>query len=100
VKPIKDVVKLPKSGNGNGTGPRLQLAGIISGIQKIITKKGQPMLFVTLEDLSDNLEVLVFSETLLKHPLVWQENKAVMVSGRLSWRDEEPKLICDEVREL
>ncbi|MFH1193014.1 MAG: DNA polymerase III subunit alpha [Candidatus Jorgensenbacteria bacterium] len=100
VKPLKEVNELPKSGNGNGTGPRLRLAGIISGVQKIMTKKGQPMLFVTLEDLSDNLEVLVFSETLLKHPLIWQENKAVMVSGRLSWRDEEPKLICDEVREL
>ncbi|MFH1162284.1 MAG: DNA polymerase III subunit alpha [Candidatus Jorgensenbacteria bacterium] len=100
VKPLREVAKLPQVPNGNGSGPRLRLAGIISGIQRITTKKGQPMLFVTLEDLSDNLEVLVFSDTLTKHPLVWQENKAVMVSGRLSWRDEEPKLICDEVREL
>lgn len=58
------------------------------------------MLFVTLEDLSDNLEVLVFSDTLAKNPLIWQENKAVMVNGRLSWRNDEPKLICDEAREL
>ncbi len=100
VKPLKEVNELPKSENGERSGPRLRLAGIISGVQKIMTKKGQPMLFVTLEDLSDNLEVLVFSETLLKHPLIWQENKAVVVTGRLSWRDEEPKLICDEVREL
>lgn len=99
VKPIKEAVKAQKPVE-NGNGPRLRLAGIISGVQRIMTKKGQPMLFVTLEDLSDNLEVMVFSETLLKNPMVWQENKAVMVSGRLSWRDDEPKLICDEVREL
>ncbi|MEK7465225.1 MAG: DNA polymerase III subunit alpha [Patescibacteria group bacterium] len=99
VKPIKDVMKLPRATESR-TGPRLRLAGIISGIQKIMTKKGQPMLFVTLEDLNDNLELLVFSDTLAKNPLAWQENKAIMVSGRLSWRDEEPKLICDEVKEL
>jgi DNA polymerase-3 subunit alpha len=96
-KPIKEVINLPKKGN---FGPRLRLAGIISGVEKILTKNGQPMLFVTLEDLEDRMEILVFSETLAKYPLVWQDNKAVVVSGRLSWRGEEPKLICDGVKEL
>lgn len=99
VKPIKDVMKLPRPADSR-SGPQLRIAGIISGIQKILTKNGQPMLFVTLEDLSDNLEILVFSDTLAKNPLVWQENKAIMVQGRLSWRDDEPKLIANEVKEL
>lgn len=99
VKPIKEIAKLPRPADSR-SGPQLRLAGIISGIQKILTKNGQPMLFVTLEDLSDNLEILVFSDTLAKNPLAWQENKAIMVSGRLSWRDEEPKLIADNVKEL
>ncbi|MEK7513192.1 MAG: OB-fold nucleic acid binding domain-containing protein, partial [Patescibacteria group bacterium] len=101
-KPIKEIVAMPSppAGGADRSGPRLRLAGIISGIQKIMTKTGQPMLFVTLEDLEDNLEVLVFSDTLAKHPLIWQPNKAIMVSGRLSWRDNEPKLICDGVKEL
>ena len=97
VKPIKEVFNLPKN---HERGPRLRLAGIISGVQRILTKTGQPMLFVTLEDLENNLEVLVFADTLAKNPLVWQENKAIIVNGRLSWRGDEPKLICDEVREL
>ena len=97
VRPIKEIMKMPKSAE---QGPRLRLAGIISGIQKIMTKKGQPMLFVTLEDLENNMEVLVFSDTLAKNPLAWQENKAIILSGRLSWRNNEPKIICDEVREL
>jgi DNA polymerase-3 subunit alpha len=103
VKPIKEAANLPHppKGNTNGLGPRLRLAGIISGVQKILTKNGQPMLFVTLEDLEDRMEVLVFSETLAKNPLIWQENKAIMVNGRLSWKNgDEPKLICDEVKEL
>lgn len=97
VKPIREIVSQNKN---KELTPRLKLAGIISGVQKILTKKGQPMLFVTLEDLSDNLEILVFSETLAKYPLIWQENKAIMVNGKLSWRNGEPKFICDDVKEL
>lgn len=100
VKPIKEVINKKQGNNGTNNGPRMRLAGIISGIQRITTKNGQPMLFVKLEDLSDNLEVLVFADTLAKTPLVWQENKAIMVAGRLSYRNGEPKLICDGVKEL
>lgn len=101
VTPIKKAVEEhPDTKNGDRNGPRLRLAGIISGVQRIMTKKGQPMLFVTIEDLSDNLEVMVFADTLAKHPFTWEANKAVVMTGRLSWRDGEPKLICDEVREL
>jgi DNA polymerase-3 subunit alpha len=101
VTPIKKAVEhYPAKKSGDRSGPRLRLAGIISGVQRIMTKKGQPMLFVTIEDLSDNLEVMVFADTLAKHPFTWAENKAVLMTGRLSWRDGEPKLICDEVREL
>ncbi|MDI6734356.1 MAG: DNA polymerase III subunit alpha [Patescibacteria group bacterium] len=97
VKPLREISQISKTSD---RGPRLRLAGIITGVQKILTKTGQPMLFVTLEDLNDNLELLVFSDTLAKYPLAWQENKAVMVSGRLSWRNNEPKFICDAVKEL
>jgi len=97
VKPIKEIIALPQNASGTD---RLKLAGIISGVQKILTKNGQPMLFVTIEDLNDNLEVLVFADTLAKNPLIWQENKAVIVNGRLSWRNGEVKVICDEVKEL
>ena len=58
------------------------------------------MLFVKVEDLSDNLEVLVFSDILNKNPTAWQENKVVSINGRLSWRNGEPKLICEQVQEL
>ena len=58
------------------------------------------MFFVKVEDLEANLEVLVFADILSRNPLIWQENKTVVVYGRLSWRDGEPKLICEQVMEL
>ncbi len=94
IPPIKESIK--KNNNQNN----LKIAGIVSNIQKITTKNGKPMLFVTLEDLSDKIEVLVFDETIKKYPLAWQENKALIVNGKLSFKDKEPKIICNEVKEI
>ena len=53
-----------------------------------------------MEDFSDNIEVVVFSDTLSQNTDVWQENKVVLVSGKISPRDGEAKLICDKATEL
>jgi DNA polymerase-3 subunit alpha len=82
------------------TGKNVSCGGVISKIQKIITKTGRPMLFVTLEDEKAKIEVLVFPNTLEKTATVWQEDKPVIVSGRLDDKDGNLKLLCEEVREL
>ena len=97
VKSIKEVTELDQE---DPHVSHLSLAGIITGIQQISTKTGQPMLFVTLEDMSDAIEILVFADLLSKNPNVWEENKAVIVNGRLSFKGGEPKLICNAVKEL
>jgi len=78
----------------------LRLIGVISQVKKIVTKKGDPMAFVMLEDDTGKIETLVFPRMLKKSEDIWQEGKAILLAGSLSWRDREPKVICDEVREL
>ena len=98
---IKDKIIPIKNINQNiKQNTKIKTAGIVSNIQKIITKNGKPMLFVTLEDLSDKLEILVFDNILKKYPLVWQENKVLLINGRLSFKEQTPKIICDEVKEI
>jgi DNA polymerase-3 subunit alpha len=78
-----------------------RVAGLISKIQKIFTKTGQPMLFAKIEDFSPQpLEVVVFNSTLAKTMPVWQENNVVLVEGHMSWRDGEPKIICEAAIKL
>ena len=88
--PIKDALLV--------TSPaiRLVIGGMISKIQKIITKKGQPMLFAKIEDLTNTMEVIVFSDMLEKTVSVWQENKPVLIAGKMSDRNGETKLIVDK----
>ncbi|HEY4499963.1 MAG TPA: DNA polymerase III subunit alpha, partial [Candidatus Paceibacterota bacterium] len=77
-----------------------KIAGIVSKIQRVMTKMGQPMVFAKIEDFSNGIEVLVFADTLEKTLPLWVENKVVLITGKMSWRNGEPKLICDTVKEL
>jgi DNA polymerase-3 subunit alpha len=98
VRPIKEVAKETKEYPSAGNGWRI--AGVIIKAQKIISKTGQPILFAKLEDMSDTLEVIVFADALNKNPDIWRENNLIVVSGRLSSRNGEKKLICQQAVEL
>ncbi|KKS38478.1 MAG: DNA polymerase III subunit alpha [Candidatus Sungbacteria bacterium RIFCSPLOWO2_12_FULL_41_11] len=80
----------------------LSIGGLVSGIKKIITKAGSPMLFVTIEDLTGKTEVLVFPRVLEKNPAIWQEEKILLVKGRISdaGRDDTIKILCEEAEEI
>lgn len=78
----------------------LKIAGVITGVKKIITKNGEPMVFAKIEDATSGIEVLVFPSILKLDPHLWQEDRIVMISCRMSDKDGEPKLICNHAREL
>jgi len=79
---------------------RVKVGGIISGVKKIITKAGKPMLFIKLEDMTDKAEIVVFPSIMEKNEEVFQENKVVFVSGRVDHRDNSPKIIAEEAEEI
>ncbi|MBI2042684.1 MAG: DNA polymerase III subunit alpha [Candidatus Nealsonbacteria bacterium] len=81
-------------------GKLVKIGGVISSIKKIITKKGQPMMFVNIEDETSKIEVVVFPSTMENYPTSFQENKVVMISGKVDFRDNLPKIICNTVEEL
>jgi DNA polymerase-3 subunit alpha len=78
----------------------VSIGGLVSSIQKITTKTGEPMLFVKMEDLTAQTEVLVFPKVFAKNPTVWQTEKVLMIKGRLSERDAAPKILCEEAVEI
>jgi len=84
----------------NGRNIRVRIGGVISKIKKIITRTGRPMLFVDLEDLSDRIEMIAFPSIIERSPSAFQENKIVIVSGRVDIKDGVRKLICDEIEEI
>ena len=82
------------------TGKIVRIGGVISSIKKIITRNGKPMLFTQLEDESNKIEVVVFPGIIERNPGIFQENKIVMIKGRVDNRDGVPKIICEEIEEI
>lgn len=79
---------------------RVKIGGIVSGLKRIVTRTGKPMLFLSLEDLTDKIEVVIFPGVIEKNPSALQENKVVLVSGRIDNRDGVPKMIAENVEEI
>lgn len=70
--------------------------GLITRIQQIQTKSGDPMIFAKIEDLSDTIEVLVFKDVLGKTANIWASGNIIQISGRISKRNGETKLIVND----
>ncbi len=90
---IKDI----SSNRNNG---QVKIGGMVTKIQKILTKNGKPMVFSWIEDLTGKIETVVFPNILEANPDAFIENKVVVVSGKLNDRDGIPKLLCDTVRQI
>ncbi len=78
----------------------LKTYGVILKIQRVATKNGDGMIFAKIEDLSDTIEVLVFSDTLKRNPAIWTEGNAITLTGHISKRNGDIKLICQEAAQL
>ncbi len=79
-------------------GMYITLCGIISTRKNKITRNNSQMAFVTIEDMYGSIESLIFPKILTIYSHLLQEENVVILTGRLSLReDEEPKLLCETV---
>lgn len=78
----------------------ITIAGIITKSKRTITKKNDPMAFVTVEDRSGSIESLIFPK-IMPQVIGYLDSDAVLrLSGRVSCKDGEAKLIVNEIKEL
>ena len=79
----------------------VSVAGIIQGVKMKTTRNNSMMAYVTLEDDTASMEMLAFSNVLQQYGGYIKENAPVVVTGRLSIRDEkEPQIVINRVRSI
>ena len=82
-------------------GSKVKVAGIVTQIRNQITKKGEIMRYVELEDLTGTIEVLVFPGLLRKVEGLLQPEQQVAAEGNLDMaEDRPPKLRLEDVYPL
>jgi len=79
-------------------GEFVKCGGVITTVKEIMTKKGDPMAFVGLEDTSGRTEMIIFPKIYAKQKHKLIEDTLVLVSSRIGRRDgEEGKLLANDI---
>lgn len=86
--PISDLANFKKE-------KKVRIGGILTSAKKILTKNNETMAFCKLEDMGADIEVVVFPRVFSEKPLLWSEDAAVTVFGRVQERNDELKFIAE-----
>ena len=78
-------------------GQVVSVGGVVTGLQKKWTRKGDLMAVLTLEDLTDSVETMVFPRTFTDYGHLLEDDRIVVIRGRIDKRDDQPKLMSQSI---
>ena len=78
-------------------GSFITVGGLVTGLTRKFTRKGDQMAVFVLEDLQDAVEVTVFPRMMAEHGHKLSDDAVVVIRGRLDRRDESAKLMAQEI---
>lgn len=78
-------------------GQPVRIGGLIRSCKQLKSKKGEPMAFVTLEDILETLEVMVFPETYAACQHLLTTSDPVIVRGTVQKNERGVKIIAEEI---
>jgi len=82
-------------------GAEVRVGAVVIDVKKLTTRAGKAMAAVTLEDLTGRIESTVFPDTWDSARALLEEDRVVVVTGRVEMREERGvKLLLAEVRSL
>ncbi|MBA3947429.1 MAG: DNA polymerase III subunit alpha, partial [Herpetosiphonaceae bacterium] len=78
-------------------GQKVTLIGMLTGLRRLMTKKGDAMLSAQFEDLESTIDVVAFPRIYEKFSAFWQEDNIVALTGKVDHRREALQIIIDSV---
>ncbi len=79
----------------------VSVAGIVQSVKMKTTRNNSMMAYVTVEDDTAAMEMLAFSNVLNQYGGYLRENSAVVITGRLSLRDDkDPQIVINRARPI
>src|ERR687886_1730397 len=77
-------------------GQKVEIVGMLTGLRKVTTKKGDTMLTAQIEDLEGTIDMVAFPKTYEKYGEFWKEDLVVAISGKVDNRRDSLQLICEK----
>jgi len=79
-------------------GKQVKIAGMISQLRTLTTKKGDPMAFGTLEDLDDKIDLVFFPRTWKQCRDMVEVDQVMLLWGKVQLKDDDVNIIVDRVQ--
>jgi len=81
-------------------GRTVTLIGMVTGVRRFMTRRGQEMAFVTLEDPYGACETVVFPSVWEQTRPLWVRDQMLQICGKVDLRNEQASLLCEWARRL
>ena len=85
---------------GHPNGAEIKICGLVSGLKEIVTKKGDRMAFLSLEDMKGFVEVILFPEVFKAASPYLRGGDPILVRGTLDLSEDRTKIKGTEVLPL
>jgi DNA polymerase-3 subunit alpha len=79
------------------SGLTVTIGGLITGLQRKVTRRGDTWAIATVEDLEGSVDVMLFPATYQQYALQLAEDVVVIVKGRLDRRDDSPQVVASDL---
>ncbi|TMJ09870.1 MAG: DNA polymerase III subunit alpha, partial [Bacillati bacterium ANGP1] len=73
------------------------VGGLVSSVKRTITRSGSSMAFLTLEDLTGSVEVVVFPRVYEQQAYALKRDAVLLLRGKVDIQEQTAKLLCEEV---
>lgn len=81
-------------------GQPIILPVMVIDVRAILTKSGEKMAFLKIEDKTDSLEAVVFPRLYKEHAGVISSGACLLVKGKVTVRNGEPSIAIDDIKPL
>ena len=84
----------------SGSEQMITIAGLITSVQRKVSRQGASWAIVTIEDLEGAIDALFFSNTYNQYAMSLVEDRIVKVRGRVDWREENIRFTAMELNSI
>lgn len=78
-------------------GEEIIIGGIVTNLKPSVTKRGDPMMYITLEDMKGAVECVIFSKEMKSHQSLLNMDEIVFVKGQIGFQSTAPSIRIKEM---
>jgi DNA polymerase III subunit alpha len=98
LKAGENLFRLAEISESEHVGKKMKLCGLIVAVKRIFTKKdGSEMAFVTVDDMSARMELVVFPKTFELHKDKLFEDNVIIFVGKIDLKEEKINILIEDI---